>query len=1313
MYEFTSAQRATIQQWSSDTWVGTPSREPLYSTLLAMLNTPDANGTSGGIEAAQLRLWLRGAIRANQGVGLFSALIRNYTMYQAHSRHVASVDMQAASNAVGDNLAETLKELSISSNDNFYAPSLALVGERDAIGVGRVVFSQLEGQTAFEENSAWSGSLLFTMLGQDETSRLYRGSGSDAAVDTLDDLRNIAYAVAAFRSAVGNGLSLMTSAYPGIAATLASSLFEAVISGDEARISEFSAGSQLAKELVIDLKILVDTISFWKGSLASGILSMLASRLGTDSFSSVLLEQIFQGTPISPVNQLMQKEGVDVLSRRLANAYGISPDGGMAAIFDRLEAIAGSDAKIISLSDYSNAALVAAAKSNAGIAKAVQANSLIAFSTPGQSSVVDVPDEYLSQYWEDRVSMFGWRAYMSAYGTTGIVTSATGDGTYVDKVSGDTIQFLNTTNDGYIEFGGASADALTGSSSADRLYGGDGNDRLSGGDGDDLLIGGDGDDVLDGGAGADILIGGRGRDWLGFKTMGFGGESLEDQNGVGNYYDGGQGNDVINGTVSKDTYVFRRGDGQDWVTTHGGGDELRLDPESILESEVSFTHDGIDLIVKIAPRSVGAAEDSVRIRNWFAATTTENQLGSVTLGAKSWSADEISKIALTVHGTELNDTATGVPSYTNTYYGEGGNDTFTSATKDPSAPGDYFEGGQGNDVLNGGMGSDTYVYNKGDGADLITNTGGTDTLVLKGYKKSDVVFIGPSGFTQNLVIFLGSSAAQITWSNWFGNEAGRAASIVFDDGVLTQAQITAAVLPQASRDASTRITTSSLKAIYVPSLTGEKVIMTAADSVLYLTKGMGGVTATIYADAKVLISEYLGAPTSIGIRDAYTYQLSWASGESVYISLTPDAKRQYPTLQMSIVAGHSYTQSGEDFYISASSGGSVLRYKDEAGAQVSLWVKADNSRIQETATSTLLTHSEWNASGVRTYYFELPANDKQASYSITTGSGTTTTTDRRTPGVETVTVQTATSTKETTTISGKIVKTHEITTSLESWYELADDGSWKRESIRLSDGYRELRLYSKQGIVVYELKYTNDANYSISDSRVSGESFITTVVSGVKTVQHIWAENGVTTWVRDIYDGTSTQIRETPSDSSHYRRVEVYADGGVRTFIYSYDSAKSYTFTYVTSSGFLAEGGYGNNSTSTIKYYRTDGSYQEVTRTNGVVTKSVEYPAPKASTAMFYGEDSMAAAQMMSVDAASPSSVAERGSGSTELVTADNSADLADPALMAIQGESQWRTNAEGVSSEDAQLYASPEKSPWLYASQSSGTELIASPRMQ
>lgn len=105
--------------------------------------------------------------------------------------------------------------------------------------------------------------------------------------------------------------------------------------------------------------------------------------------------------------------------------------------------------------------------------------------------------------------------------------------------------------------GNAQGNYLTGYGTADVLFGYGGNDSMSGGGGNDTLDGGsdsdelfgqDGDDVIEGGAQDDRLAGGFGADTL----------------------NGGSGNDLIDGGGNGDTYVFGRGDGQDFIYSESG-----------------------------------------------------------------------------------------------------------------------------------------------------------------------------------------------------------------------------------------------------------------------------------------------------------------------------------------------------------------------------------------------------------------------------------------------------------------------------------------------------------------------------------------------------------------------------------------------------------------------------------------------------------------------------------------------------------------------------------------------------------------------
>ncbi|MBL6959316.1 MAG: hypothetical protein ISR52_10070, partial [Rhodospirillales bacterium] len=63
----------------------------------------------------------------------------------------------------------------------------------------------------------------------------------------------------------------------------------------------------------------------------------------------------------------------------------------------------------------------------------------------------------------------------------------------------------------------------------------------------------------------------------------------------------------------------------------------------------------------------------------------------------------------------------------NTLLGEIGNDVLVSA-----GHGNVLDGGSGDDILLGGTGSETYVFNLGNGSDAIADLGGTDILEIHG-----------------------------------------------------------------------------------------------------------------------------------------------------------------------------------------------------------------------------------------------------------------------------------------------------------------------------------------------------------------------------------------------------------------------------------------------------------------------------------------------------------------------------------------------------------------------------------------------------
>lgn len=111
-----------------------------------------------------------------------------------------------------------------------------------------------------------------------------------------------------------------------------------------------------------------------------------------------------------------------------------------------------------------------------------------------------------------------------------------------------------------------------------------------------------------------------------------------------------------------------------------------------------------------------------------------------------------------------------------TIYGYGGNDLIEGGSGS-----DILIGGTGSDTLRGGYGNDTYIYNDGDGDDVITDRGGSgfDTILFGPGITSSHITMSRSGSDLRIVIDTGANVGQIMVNDHFnGAEVER---IEFND----------------------------------------------------------------------------------------------------------------------------------------------------------------------------------------------------------------------------------------------------------------------------------------------------------------------------------------------------------------------------------------------------------------------------------------------------------------------------------------------------------------------------------------------------
>ena len=233
-------------------------------------------------------------------------------------------------------------------------------------------------------------------------------------------------------------------------------------------------------------------------------------------------------------------------------------------------------------------------------------------------------------------------------------------------------------------------DNVSGTNYDDTIYGNGGNDTIYGNDGDDVLAGGTGNDHIEGGAG-------------------------------------------------NDTYIWNLGDGFDTFsdyqnsTTESRADKVKFG-EGISFDDLTFERSGNHLNIYVK----GDRNQGVQLYNQF----YDDYRRIEYLEFVDGTTKNLTEIGFTYTLSDSDDNVTGT-NYNDIIYGNGGNDTISTGNGDDTLYGgtgndtlngengnDILIGGKGNDQINGGAGDDTYIYNLGDGFDTISESAGTDKVIL-------------------------------------------------------------------------------------------------------------------------------------------------------------------------------------------------------------------------------------------------------------------------------------------------------------------------------------------------------------------------------------------------------------------------------------------------------------------------------------------------------------------------------------------------------------------------------------------------------
>ena len=277
---------------------------------------------------------------------------------------------------------------------------------------------------------------------------------------------------------------------------------------------------------------------------------------------------------------------------------------------------------------------------------------------------------------------------------------------------------------------------------------------------------------------------------------------------------GGQGDDTLTGSRGDDVYIYNEGDGDDVIIEQGqnitGDDELQVSGfelvgsdtgngfEVVGSSEVTFTR-GLDNLntVLIDLNNASGSTGSILVEggispngvNDIERLTFEFPDGAGGTDTIEVTSADIRSDVLRQAETEGDDLIVG----------------FSGV--------DTIEGGQGDDTLIGGSGVDTYIFNIGDGDDVIQDNGALqndDIVVFADRAFADVRIEQVSTFNNNdLIITAGTDSIRVVGGLSFVS-SNSVSEYQFTDQTVTRDQMRDFLIAQAISEGSSPIGTSGV-----------------------------------------------------------------------------------------------------------------------------------------------------------------------------------------------------------------------------------------------------------------------------------------------------------------------------------------------------------------------------------------------------------------------------------------------------------------------------------------------------------------------
>jgi Ca2+-binding RTX toxin-like protein len=263
-----------------------------------------------------------------------------------------------------------------------------------------------------------------------------------------------------------------------------------------------------------------------------------------------------------------------------------------------------------------------------------------------------------------------------------------------------------------------------------------GDDTILGSQGADVLLGGDGNDFVDGNQGADTSALGAGDDVF--------------------QWDPGDGSDIVDGETGSDILLFNGANVSERIDISASGARARFSRDV---ANITMDLGGID---RIDFKALGGA-DVITVNDL---TGTDVKLINLALAGPNGGGDG-QPDTVTVTGTNAADSVlvsgsgstasvAGLAATVAITSSEGGNDVLflnTLGSADvvdasglaAGVIGLQIRGGSDADTLIGSAGDDTFVWNPGDGSDVVEGRDGFDTLLFNGSNIAEKIDISANG----------------------------------------------------------------------------------------------------------------------------------------------------------------------------------------------------------------------------------------------------------------------------------------------------------------------------------------------------------------------------------------------------------------------------------------------------------------------------------------------------------------------------------------------------------------------------------------